>query len=105
MTLQIGSDGSVVTNSTTITDAPAVQITGNGVQFTNSGTGRLSSSTPGSPAILIQGFGTTITNQFGGMISGNGANGIAVQGSAGTDTIVNSGTINGQVLLGDGDDS
>ena len=105
MTLQIGTDGSIVTNTTSIIDAPAVQITGGGVRFTNSGTGRLSSSTPTGPAILIQGVGTTIINQVGGFISGSGANGVAIQGSAGTDTILNTGTINGQVLLGDGNDS
>ena len=50
-TLQLTVDGEIVTNSTTITDAPAVLISANLVQFTNSGTGRLYSSSASSAAI------------------------------------------------------
>lgn len=105
MTLQLNIDGAVVTNSTAITDSPAVLITANNVQFTNGATGRITSSSLGSAAILAQGAGTTITNQFGGVISGFDSNSTAIQGSANSEAVVNSGTINGWVLLGDGSDS
>ena len=104
-TLQLTVDGEIVTNSTTIRDAPSVLITANNVQFTNSGTGVIYSSAVGSPTILIQGAGTTITNLAGGFISGGGSNGIAIQGSIYNDTIINAGDIYDRVLLGDGNDS
>src|SRR6478609_9797815 len=108
MTLRLIVDGEVVTNTTSISDAPAVSITGNNVQFTNSGTGRLvatSNSYALSAAITIDGAGTTITNQFGGIIGAYANGWTAIRGSNYADTIINSGSINGAVLLGDGNDS
>ncbi|HYI49221.1 MAG TPA: hypothetical protein VEX35_12235 [Allosphingosinicella sp.] len=106
MPLLISQDDAVVSNSDALTDAPAVRITGNRVRFTNSGT--LLSSSDGSAAIILEGADTYLFNAATGIIRSQRypySFGDAILGSAGTDTIVNEGRIDGDVELGGGADS
>ncbi len=105
MPLTISTDGAIVSNDTTVDGAPAVLISGNSVQFTNTATGILSSTSFGWGAIQLTGTGTTIVNQAGGRILASDSLGPAIQGSSGTDTIDNYGEISGWVRLGEGNDS
>jgi hypothetical protein len=106
MTLTIATNDAVVTNDITLSDAPAVLLTGNNVRFTNSDSGRLISTSDTSAAIVIAGNGGTIINQLGGIIRTTSLYTLypAVLGSFGVDNIDNAGMISGTVSLLGGDD-
>ncbi len=108
MPLILSTDDSTYTNDGTLNDAPSVRLTGSRVRFINSESGRVISSTNASPAIMIEGNGGTIVNEFGGIIRIFDplapATAAAIMGSTGNDVIINSGVINGRVLLGSGND-
>ena len=86
-------------NSGTITDGAV--LAGPRVRLTNTGSGRIIGG------VTMTVGGTTLVNELGGVIRLNtGAMGeVAVVGSAGADSVINAGLINGQVRLGDGADS
>lgn len=102
--IEYTNDGAVVRNSMVRKGAPAVRIVGDGITFTNAGTGRLISESADSPALAIEGAGALVLNKAGGVIE-NLEFGKAITGSAFADTIVNEGTIEGDILLGGGSDS
>src|SRR5687768_40440 len=106
MPVEISEDGASYANSETVSGAPAVVVSGDNVAFTNSSTGRLSSTSSGSGAIRLDGIGTMLVNEAGGIIESHtrAHNWNAIEGSAGTDTIVNRGLIAGIASLGAGDD-
>jgi RTX calcium-binding nonapeptide repeat (4 copies)/FG-GAP-like repeat len=106
MTLTIATNDAVVTNDITLSDAPAVLLTGNNVRFINSDSGRLISTSTATAAIVIQGNGGTIINQLGGIIRTTSLYTLypAVLGSFGADSIDNAGMISGTVSLLGGDD-
>ena len=106
MSLLISQDDAVVSNGDALTDAPAVRITGARVRFTNSGT--LLSTSDGSAAVILEGADTYWFNAASGIIRSQRyplTFGDAILGSAGTNTIVNEGRIDGDVDLGGGADS
>ena len=110
MPLTISQGGAVVTNDITQSGNPGVRITGAGVTFTNSESGRVLSTAVGTAALILDAGGALVTNQLGGIISGFLGAGqfledIAIRGSAEADEIVNHGLIAGDVELGDGNDS
>jgi Ca2+-binding RTX toxin-like protein len=107
--LLISNDDFNFVNDLTLTDGPAVRITGNRGRFVNSESGRIISDVVGQPAISIEGAGITIVNQFGGIIRTNSLNSfpvpaLVISGSANADRIENAGTILGRIELGGGDD-
>ena len=105
VTLILSNDGVDYTNFGTLQGAPAVRITAASVRFTNAADARANSTAGASPAIVLEGAGATIINLAGAEIRANSSADLAVTGSLGTDTIINSGLIFGTVALGDGADS
>ena len=105
MTLVLSTNGETYANAATISDTPAVSITGNGVTFTNNG--RLFGTSDAAAVVSLTGSGGTIDNLSGGLIAAvaTSTSAIAIAGSAGADIVKNAGTIQGLVALGDGDDS
>jgi hypothetical protein len=95
-----GSTNNTVFNSGSIvaTDA-GVTLYGNGSVLTNSGS---ISSTSGHAVVLQSQPGETITLHNTGTIKTSGSN--AINGWEGSDRIINHGTIDGTIFLGDGDD-
>ncbi len=106
MTLTIATNDAVVTNDITLSDAPAVLLTGNNVRFTNSDSGRLISTSDTSAAIVIAGSGATIINKLGGIIrpTNPNASNPVILGFSSVDTVDNAGVISGTVSLLGGDD-
>lgn len=88
----------------TIEDAPAIRITGTGFTLVNTERGRIISTQDEIAALVIDAAGATIINEQGGIIRGSGWNSLAIQGSAGDDSIDNAGLIAGMVTLGQGND-
>ncbi|MFM5894358.1 MAG: hypothetical protein ACKOQM_07995 [Novosphingobium sp.] len=105
LTLVLSTDGDIVTNSVSISDAPAVEIAGNGISFTNAAGATLSTTSTVLPVIRMTGIGTTVINQLGARIEATAGYLDSIWGSSGSDTIDNFGVINGWVRLGDGADS
>ena len=106
MPLLIDQDDAVVANSSDLTDAPAVRITGARVHFSNSGT--LRSSYDGTAAVVLTGHDAYLFNAPTGIIRSQRypyPYGDAITGSPGADTIVNEGRIDDDVDLGGGNDS
>ena len=102
MTLIIDAGGQIITNVDDLIGDPAVLISGDGNQFVNDGasiTGTGTGST--NPAIQLTGGSNTVRNTEGGEISGHQ---VAIIGSDFADTVINEGTIAGNVRLADGDD-
>ena len=107
--LLISNDDFNFVNDLTLTDAPAVRITGSRGRFVNSESGRIITNVAGQPAISLEGAGITIVNQIGGIIRTNSTTtfpvpDLVISGSANADRIENAGTILGRIELGGGDD-
>jgi Ca2+-binding RTX toxin-like protein len=104
------SNNKVVNSGTLLSSGAGVELWGNGSSLTNGYGGMIrSSGLQGQPAqaavVLKSGVGETITVLNEGVIeSYSGEEGEAVSGGAGSDRIVNSGTIRGIIRLGDGSD-
>jgi Ca2+-binding RTX toxin-like protein len=106
MPVVVSQNDSVYTNNATLTDAPAVRITGDRVRFVNSESGRAITSNPAIAAIVIEGEDAVIVNQAGGVIrsADNSVDALVIAGSDGADRVENSGVIRGRVALGGGND-
>ncbi len=104
------SSNAVVNGGTILSSGAGVELWGNGSSLTNGYGGMIrSSGLQGQPAqaavVLKSGVGETITILNEGAIeSYSGEEGEAVSGGVGSDRIVNSGTIRGNIRLGDGSD-
>ncbi len=103
MTLTINTNGSNVTNSVTVEDAPAVLILGNSVVLTNAAGGILRSTSDTQPAISILGLNSHIVNR--GAIEATFGYLTSILGNASNEQVDNYGTIYGWVRLGEGDDT
>src|SRR3954454_13860310 len=101
----IAQDDSVYDNYASLTGAPAVRVTGLRVRFNNHSGASLQSDDTAFPAIVFDGTDGTLFNETGATISAALSSTPAVAGSAGADTMINDGSIVGNVDLGDGDDS
>jgi Ca2+-binding RTX toxin-like protein len=107
MPVVISANDSVYTNDVTLTDAPAVWMTGDRIRFINSESGRVITSTAGIPAIRMDGADGVVINEAGGVIRSaiSGGSPLVISGSAGADRVENGGTITGVVSLGGGSDT
>jgi Ca2+-binding RTX toxin-like protein len=101
----IAQDDSVYDNYSSLTGAPAVRVTGLRVRFNNHSGASLQSDDSASPAIVFDGADGTLFNETGATIQAALASSTAVAGSSGADSVINDGTIVGNVDLGGGDDS
>jgi Ca2+-binding RTX toxin-like protein len=101
----IAQDDSVYDNYDSLTGAPAVRVTGLRVRFNNHTGGSLQSDDPAFPAIIFDGTDGTLFNETGAAIRAALGGTTAIAGSSGVDTMINDGTIEGDVQLGGGDDS
>src|SRR3954466_4653592 len=101
----IAQDDSVYDNYSSLTGAPAVRVTGLRVRFNNHSGASLQSDDAAFPAIVFDGADGILFNETGAVIPAPSASATAVAGSSGADTMINDGTIVGDVQLGDGNDS
>ncbi|RJF90866.1 calcium-binding protein [Sphingomonas cavernae] len=105
--MEITEDGVTVENYGLISTAPAVHVSGANVTFINRTGASILSDDPGPgnwSAIQIDGTGTTIINEVGAIIDPVPHFHAAIDGSIYADTIVNGGTIIGDIRLDEGDD-
>ena len=105
--LVLSASDSEYTNNVSLSDAPAVWLTGDRIRFINSESGRAITTTADVAAIRMDGADGVVINQAGGVIRSAIAGGtpLVIQGSAGSDRVENSGTIIGLVALGEGSDT
>ncbi|HEY5713333.1 MAG TPA: calcium-binding protein, partial [Allosphingosinicella sp.] len=105
--LVLSTNDSVHTNSVTLSDAPAVWMTGDRIRFINSESGRAIASTTGAPAIRMAGADGVVINEAGGVIrfATSSLTQVVIEGSAGADRVENAGVIIGRVALGGGTDT
>src|SRR3954451_8647787 len=101
----IAQDDSVYDNYASLTGAPAVRVTGLRVRFNNHSGASLQSDDSAFPAIVFDGTDGTLFNETGAAIRAALAGTTAIAGSSGVDTMINDGTIEGDVQLGGGNDS
>jgi len=101
----IAQDDSVYDNYASLGGAPAVRVTGLRVRFNNHSGASLQSDDSAFPAIVFDGAGGTLFNETGASIQAALSSTIAVAGSSGVDSVINDGTIVGNVDLGGGNDS
>jgi Ca2+-binding RTX toxin-like protein len=107
MPVIVSADDSVYTNGVTITDAPAVRITGDRVRFVNDESGRVIGADATIAAISIEGEDAVIVNQAGGVMraADNSLTALIIAGTDGADRVENAGVIRGRVALGGGSDT
>src|SRR3954447_16292212 len=101
----IAQNDSVYDNYDSLTGAPAVRVTGLRVRFNNHAGASLQSDDPAFPAIVFDGADGTLFNETGAVIQAALTSATAIAGSSGADTMINDGTIQGDVQLGGGNDS
>ena len=105
MTVTFSVVGEEVRNSSSLSGAPAVDIVGNAILFTNTDRGRLTSTSATTAALTITGEGIRVINESGSLINSSGYLTPAITGSRFGDIVDNYGVISGVVQLGGGNDS
>lgn len=106
VTITLSTSASIYTNDVSVSGEPAFDLTGDGIRFVNIDRGRALAANNSTAAIQISGLGGTIENEADGVVRSYDGwyNYLAISGGLGNDVLINRGTVQGTVALGDGDD-